>query len=71
MYCKNQLRVTPDELQIVAYIKRTIRKAVNGDSEMCDSISEIGHVLGLIGLMENFNVIASKCRSDVKHPKTM
>ena len=30
-YFKNQLRVTPDELQIVAYIKRTIRKAVNDD----------------------------------------
>ena len=65
------MRVIPEELQNGAYIKRTIRKAVNGDSEMCDSISEIGHVLGLIGLMENFNVIASKCRCDDKHPKTM
>ena len=47
---QNKVRVTPDELQNVAYIKRTIRKAVNDDSEMCDSISQIGHVLGLIGL---------------------
>ena len=41
---------TPDELQNVAHIKRTIRKAVNGHSEMCDSISQIDHVLGLMGL---------------------
>ena len=46
---ENQVGVTPDELQNVAYIKRTISKAINGHSEMCDSISEIGHVLGLSG----------------------
>ena len=44
------MRYTPDELQNVAHIKRTIRKAVNGHSEMCDSISQIDHVLGLMGL---------------------
>ena len=52
------MRVTPQELQNGTYIKRTIRKAVNDDSEMCDSISQIGHVLGLIGLKDNFAVIA-------------
>ena len=46
------MRVIPEELQNGAYIKRTIRKAVNDDSEMCDNISQIGHVLGLIGLRE-------------------
>ena len=57
-YFKNQVRVIPEELQNGAYIKRTIRKAVNDDSEMCDSISQIGHVLGLIGVRENFTVQA-------------
>ena len=44
------MRYTPDELQNVAHIKLTIRKAVNGHSEMCNSIYEIDHVLGLMGL---------------------
>ena len=43
------MRVIPEELQNGAYIKRTIRKAGNDDSEMCDSISQTGHVLGFIG----------------------
>ena len=43
------MRVTPDELQNVAYIKRSIRKAVNGDLEVCDSISQIGHLFGHMG----------------------
>ena len=34
-FTTNQLRITLDELQIVAYIKRTIRKAVNGYYEVC------------------------------------
>ena len=41
------MRVIPEELQNGVYIKRTIRKAVNDDSEMC--ISQIGHVLGHMG----------------------
>ena len=64
------MRVTPEELQNGAYIKRTIRKAVNGVSEMCDSISQIGHVLGLMGLRENFTVRALNCWCDDKHHKT-
>ena len=64
------MRVIPEELQNGAYIKRTIRKAVNDDSEMCDSISQIGHVLGLIGLRENFTVRASNCCCDDKHHRT-
>ena len=44
------MRVISVEVQNGAYLKRTIRKAVNDDSEMCDSISQIGHVLGLIGV---------------------
>ena len=60
------MRVTPEELQNVAYLKSTKRKAVNGDSEMCDSISQIGHGLGLIGLREDFTVRTSKCHSDDK-----
>ena len=38
------MRVIREELQNGAYIKRTIRKAVNDDLEMCDTISQIGHV---------------------------
>ena len=64
------MRVIPEELQNGAYIKRTIRKAVNDDSEMCDSISQIGHVLGLIGVRENFTVRASNCCCDDKHHRT-
>ena len=52
------MRVIPEELQNGAYIKCTIRKAVNDDSEMCDTISQIGHVLGLIGLRENFTAVS-------------
>ena len=48
-YFENQVKVAPDDLQNVAYIKRTIRKAVNGDSEVCDSISQIGHLFGQRG----------------------
>ena len=62
------MRVIPEELQNGAYIKRTIRKAVNDDSEMC--ISQIGHVLGLIGLTENFTVRAPNCCCDDKHHRT-
>ena len=64
------MRVTPKELQNFAYLKRTIRIAVNGDSEMCDSISQIGHVLGLVGLRENFTVRAPNCCCDDKKHKT-
>ena len=64
------MRVTPEELQNVAYLKSTKRKAVNGDSEMCDSISQIGHVLGLIGLRENFTVRAPNCCCNDKHHKS-
>ena len=64
------MRVTPEELQNVAYLKSTKRKAVNGDSEMCDSISQIGHVLGLIGLRENFTVRAPNGCCDDKHHRT-
>ena len=64
------MRVIPEELQNGAYIKRTIRKAVNDDSEMCDSISQIGHVLGLIGLRENFTVRAPNCCCADNHYKT-
>ena len=68
---ENQVRVTPDELQnVFSYIKGTISKAINGHSEMCDSISQIGHVLGLIGLTENFTVRAPNCCCDDKHHKT-
>ena len=65
-YFKNQVRVIPEELQNGAYIKRTIRKAVNDDSEVCDSISQIGHFLGFIGLREDFTVRTLKCHSDDK-----
>ena len=58
------MRVIPEELQNGVYIKRTIRKAVNDDSEMC--ISQIGHVLGRIGLRENFTVTAANCCWDDK-----
>ena len=58
------MRYTPDELQNVAHIKRTIRKAVNGHSEMCHSISQIDHVLGLMRLRENFTVRAPNCCCD-------
>ena len=61
------MRVIPEELQNGAYIKRTIRKAGNNDSQMCDSISQIGHVLALIGLRENFTVRAPNCCWDDKH----
>ena len=64
------MRVIPEELQNGAYIKRTIRKAVNDDSEMCDSISQIGHVLGLIGLTENLTIRAPNCCCDDKHHRT-
>ena len=64
------MRVIPEELQNGAYIKRTIRKAGNDDSEMCESISQIGHVLGLIGLRENFTVRAPNCCCDNKHHRT-
>ena len=64
------MRVIPEELQNGAYIKRTIRKAVNDDSEMCDNISQIGHVLGLIGLRENFTVRVPNCWCDDKHHRT-
>ena len=61
------MRVIPEELQNGAYIKRTIRKPVKDDSEMCVSISQIGHVLGLIVLRENFTVRAPNCCCDDKH----
>ena len=61
------MRVIREELQNGAYIKRTIRKAVNDDLEMCDSISQIGHFLGFIGLRENFTVRAPNCCCDYKH----
>ena len=64
------MRVIPEELQNGAYIKRTIRKAVNDDLEMCDSISQIGHVLGLKGLRENFTVTAPNCCCDNKPHRT-
>ena len=48
------MRVTPKELQNGAYIKCTMTKAFNDDSEMCQSIFPSGHVLGLIGLRENY-----------------
>ena len=64
------MRVTPEDLHTGAYIKQTKRKAVNDLSEMCDSISQISHVLGLIGLRENFKVRASNCCSDDKHHET-
>ena len=64
------MRVILEELQNGVYIKRTIRKAANDDSEMCDSISQIGHVLGLIGLRENFTVRAPNCCCDNKHHRT-
>ena len=64
------MRVILVELQNGAYIKRTIRKAVNDDSEMCDSISQIGHVLGRIGLRENFTVRAPNYCCDDKHHTT-
>ena len=63
------MTVTQEELQNGAYIKRTIRKAVTGDSEMCDSISQIGHVLSLMGLRENITVRAPNCCCDDKHHK--
>ena len=40
---------------------------MNDDSEMCDTISQIGHVLGLIGLRENLTVRAPNCCCDHKH----
>ena len=64
------MRVKPEELQTGAYIRRTIRKALNDDSQMCDSISQIGHVLGLIGFRENFTVRAPNCCCDHKHHET-
>ena len=64
------MRDIPEELQNGAYIKRTIRKAGNDDSEMCDSISQTGHVLGFIGLRENFTVRAPNCCCDNKHHRT-
>ena len=64
------MRVIPEELQNGAYIKCTIRKAVNDDSEMCDTISQIGHVLGFIGLRENFTVRAPNFCWDDKHHRT-
>ena len=69
-YFKNQVRVIPEELQNGAYIKRTIRKAVNDDSEVCDSISQLGHVLGFIGLRENFTVRAPNYCCHDKHHRT-
>ena len=65
------MRVISEELQNGAYLKRTIRKAVNDDSEMCVSISQIGHVLGLIGLKENLTVRAPHCCCDDKHQMTL
>ena len=64
------MRVTPKEFQNFAYLKQTIRKAVNAYSEMCDNISQNGHVLRLIGLRENFTVRAPHCCCDNKHHKT-
>ena len=64
------MTVTPEKLENVAYIKRTIRETVNGDSEMYDSISQVGHVLGLMGLRENFTVTAPNCCCGDKHHKT-
>ena len=64
------MRVIPEELQNGAYIKRTIRKAGNDDSEMCDSISQTGHVLGFIRLRENFTVRAPNCCCDDNHHTT-
>ena len=43
---------------------------MNDDSEMCEGISQIGHVLGLIGLRGNFTVRAPNCCCDNKHHRT-
>ena len=40
---------------------------MNDDSKMGDSTSQIGHVLGFIGLRENFTVRAANCCCDDKH----
>ena len=55
------MRVTPEELQNGA--------SLNGNSEMCDSISQFGHDLGFMGLRENFTVTAPNCCCDDKHHK--
>ena len=39
---------------------------MNDDLKMCDSIPQIGHVLGFLGLRENFTVRAPKCFCDYK-----
>ena len=64
------MRVTPEQLENGVYIKRTIRKAVNDDLEIFESIPQIGHVLGLIGLSKNFTVRPLNCCCDNKHHKT-
>ena len=43
------MRVIPEELQNGAYIKRTIKKAVNDDLKMCGSISQVAHLFGHMG----------------------
>ena len=57
----------------------TIRLASNDDTEACDSIFQIGHVLGQNVVQWGFDrksskmslwYVASKCRSDGKHSKT-
>ena len=49
---------------------RTTGLAENSTFEACDSISQIGHVLGLIGLRENFTVRAPNCCCDDSTYKT-
>ena len=49
---------------------RTIRKAENDGFSACDSIKKFSIFWVVMGLREDFNVIASECRSDDKHPKT-
>ena len=48
----------------------TVRVTKNDDLEECDSILEIGHCLGQMGLSEDFSIRVSNCHSDGKRHNT-
>ena len=63
------MRISLLEVQNIVLMISTRRLRVNKDSEACNSISQIGHLLVRNGLSETFRVRSPECRFDFKHHK--
>ena len=63
------MRISLLEVQNIVLMISTRRLRVNNDSEACNSIFQIGHLLVRNGLRETFPVRSPECRFDDKHHK--